>query len=120
MQVLYVLEELGADLEIATFDGATPAYIAAFHGHIEVLQALYDLATDVDHPMPDGATPTFIAAANGQVEVLRTLYELEADMNRSTMDGKRGECICRIPIHVAHLHRRFNRGNAGIHRGAGG
>ena len=66
-EALFVLDELGADLDQPTTDGATPAYIAAFHGFCEVLKALDDLKADLDKPMGDGATPAYIAAANNQV-----------------------------------------------------
>ena len=51
-------------------NGATPAFIAAQNGHIDVLRVLKELGANLDTPMNDGATPAFIAAQNGHIRCL--------------------------------------------------
>jgi FOG: Ankyrin repeat len=81
VDVLRVLGELGADMNKATKDGATPAHIASQQGHVEVLRVLNELGADMNKAMNDGATPAHIASRNGHAEVLRVLGELGADLN---------------------------------------
>ena len=53
---------LGADLDRADEDGATPSCIAAQEGQVACLRALGALGADLDAATKDGATPACIAA----------------------------------------------------------
>ena len=55
-------------------DGATPLFIAAQNGHLEIVQFLVESGANKDQGTTnDGATPVFIAAQNGHLEIVRVL-----------------------------------------------
>ena len=55
----------------ATDDGATPLFMAAAEGHLEVVQALVESGANKDQgKTDDGMAPLSIAAQEGQLEVL--------------------------------------------------
>jgi ankyrin repeat protein len=49
-----------ADLDARNADGATPAYIAACHGHVESLQVLHELGANLNLANNNFATPAYI------------------------------------------------------------
>ena len=54
-----------------TDDGATPLYIAAEKGHLEVVRFLVESGAKKNQgTTDDGATPLFIATQNGHLEVV--------------------------------------------------
>jgi ankyrin repeat protein len=44
--------------------GATPLYIAAHNGHLDVIRDLVEVGADKDKAMDTGATPLYIAAVD--------------------------------------------------------
>jgi ankyrin repeat protein len=46
-------------------NGATPVFVAAQNGHVDVLALLAEQGCNLSMPMNDGATPVFIAAQQG-------------------------------------------------------
>ena len=55
--------ELGANVNQAKQNGATPLFVAAQEGHLEVVRALVtELGANVNQANQDGATPLFVAA----------------------------------------------------------
>jgi cytohesin len=60
------LIELGADINKANDDGATPLYIATEKGHEAVVRALIEADADVNKANDDDETPLFTAAEEGQ------------------------------------------------------
>ena len=70
-----------------TNDGATPLYIAAQNGHLEVVRFLVESGANKDQgTADDGATPLYIAAQNGHLEVVRFLLESGANKDQGTAD----------------------------------
>jgi ankyrin repeat protein len=65
------LAEVGADKDRAENSGATPLYVAAYSGHLDVVRHLVEVGADKDHPQNSGETPLYIAAQNGHVDVVR-------------------------------------------------
>jgi ankyrin repeat protein len=94
--VLYLVGELGVDVNQHAHGGATPLCIAALNGCLGVVQSLVKkLGADVDRVDTDGCTPLYIAAESGHIDVLRCLVEdLGADVNRAIPDGA-------TPLHAA-------------------
>jgi ankyrin repeat protein len=76
---------LGAVVNIQNENGATPVYVAAEKGHVEVVKALRALGVNV--PLGDGLTPVFIAAYNGQVEGVQVTLAESARIWRLTAHG---------------------------------
>jgi len=93
-EVVRLLSELGADVNIAMKDGATPAHVASQNGHAEVARLLCERGADVNIAKDDGATPAHNASWNGHAEVMRLLCELGADVNIATNTGV-------TPAHIA-------------------
>jgi ankyrin repeat protein len=58
-----MVSELGADVDQADYHGATPLYIAAQLGNLEMVRCLgTELGADVNKAMEAGSTPLLIAA----------------------------------------------------------
>ena len=57
---------MGADINKANDDGATPLYIATEKGHEAVVRALIEADADVNKANDDDETPLFTAAEEGQ------------------------------------------------------
>ena len=80
------LIELGADINKADDDGATPLYIATEKGHEAVVRALIEAGADVGVAAPD-ETPLFIATYEGHEAIVRALIEAGADINKAKDTG---------------------------------
>ena len=63
--------------------GATPLFIAAQNGHLDVVRHLVEVGADKDKARDDGATPLYIAAENGHLDVVRHLVEVGADKDKA-------------------------------------
>jgi ankyrin repeat protein len=57
-------------------DGATPLYVAAEFGHVDVVKRLVQAGADLEAPFQTGATPLYIAAYKGHADVSKTLVKL--------------------------------------------
>ena len=64
--------------------GATPLYIAAENGHLDVVRHLVEVGADKDQANIQGATPLYIAAQKGHLDVVRHLVEVGADKDQAT------------------------------------
>ena len=68
-------------------DGATPAFVAAENGHLEVLQFLKASGCNVETANNDGATPAWKAARNGHLKVLQFLKASGCNLRTADNDG---------------------------------
>jgi ankyrin repeat protein len=87
--VLCLVKELGADVDLAVFDGRTPLHIAVETGYTSVVRCLCkDLGANPDLATKRyGATPLFLAAQFGRLDVVIYLAkELGADLTKRTID----------------------------------
>jgi ankyrin repeat protein len=87
---MYLGNELGADVNHRLpVIGATPVFVAAENGHLDVVVCLAKvLGANISLPLVDGATPIFIAAQNGHLAVVMCLGTgLGADVNPAKIDG---------------------------------
>ncbi len=75
-QCIEVLHRLGADVNKAKNDGATPTLIAAAKGHSQCIEVLHRLGADVNQARNDGATPIQIAEQQGHSEVVEVIRRL--------------------------------------------
>ena len=76
MVALDRLDHPNIDVNKALTDsGATPAFIAAQHGHTDMVRCLAENGAKLDQATNEGATPTYIAAEQGHVDVARLLLE---------------------------------------------
>ena len=67
--------------------GATPLFIAAEKGQLQVARLLPEANADKDQANENGTTPLFIAAQQGHLEVARLLQEANADKDKATNRG---------------------------------
>ena len=79
--------EVGADKDQTLNSGATPLYIAAQNGHLDVVRHLVEVGADKDQALNSGATPLYIAAQNGHLDVVRHLVEVGADKDQANNQG---------------------------------
>ena len=87
VDVVRVLVELGADVNMPNEFDDTPVYNAAQAGDVEVIRVLVDLGADVNALNKYCTTPMQIAAKAGNVEMIRVLAELGADIISPGNDG---------------------------------
>jgi hypothetical protein len=87
----YLIDELGANVNHTTENGATPLYLAASAGHLDVVLYLAkEHAVDVNQSDKYGSSPLHAAALNGHLDVVRCLIiELGADIHHRREDGRR-------------------------------
>jgi ankyrin repeat protein len=86
--VLTLLLEKGADVNLARNDGSTPAFMASQMGHADVLTLLLEKGADVNLTNNNGSTPAFIASLQGHTDVLTLLLEKGADVNLTNNRGQ--------------------------------
>jgi ankyrin repeat protein len=86
-----LVKELGANVNNASREGAgaTPLYIAAQEGHLDVVRCLVlELHADVNQADQEGATPLYSAAYRGNLAMVQVLVkELDADINQAKLNG---------------------------------
>ena len=64
-------------------NGATPLWIAAQEGHLDVVQHLVEVGAHKDQATNYGATPLCIAAQEGHLDVVRHLVEVGAHKDQA-------------------------------------
>jgi ankyrin repeat protein len=78
--VLYLVKEVGADVNKANHEGTTPLYIAADEGDLALVQCLVkELKADVNQASLNGSTPLMIAASKKYAGIVRWLVKAGAD-----------------------------------------
>ncbi|KAL4788798.1 ankyrin repeat-containing domain protein [Aspergillus venezuelensis] len=76
--------ESGADVNIATFKGYTPLYLACKEGHTEVARLLIERGSDTNRASTGGMSPLCVASNHNHLDVVRLLVQEQADVNHST------------------------------------
>lgn len=76
----------GADVNAAPSNNATPLFVAAQNGYLEIVRALLTVeGVDVNAAISDdGTTPLIAAAHNGHLEVVQALLNKGADVSAAT------------------------------------
>ncbi|RKK66726.1 hypothetical protein BFJ69_g15146 [Fusarium oxysporum] len=87
VEVVKLLLDKGADVNIPDKDGWTPVFSASWNGYVEVVKLLLDKGADVNIPDKNGWTPVSAASANGHVEVVKLLLDKGADVNIPDKNG---------------------------------
>ena len=76
-----ILVDRFANVDPANGTGATPLYIAAQKGHLEVSSLLINRSANVDAADKDGFTPLLKAAYNGNRAIVRLLVDRSANVD---------------------------------------
>ena len=83
-----VLLDRGASIDVKTHSGSTALHEAARSGHIEVVKVLLDRGASIDAATNDDSwTGLHLAASNGHIEILKLLLDRGASMD-ATMKNK--------------------------------
>ena len=82
LEVVKMLVEAGAGVNVTDDDGDTCLILAAYHGHTETVRYLVGLPeVDVNHCDIDNETALGFAAKNGHTKVVRVLIDAGADID---------------------------------------
>ncbi len=81
--IIELLHELGANLELPTISGYRPIYLAVKKGHVEMVATLSKLGVDLDVVYPDGNTLMTMAALFGHANIITLLHSLGVNINQS-------------------------------------
>ena len=85
--ILSLLTEHGADIDVGESGDITPLSRAAFKGHVESVQMLLECGATIDVPDNLGRTPLHWAASMGKTQAVRLLLEHGADVNARDQSG---------------------------------
>lgn len=86
-EVLQALLEGGANINIASSDGATPLHWAADTGCLETVKVLIAYGANLEATQYQNETPLILAAARGHTEVVQELIKGGANVNAAQSDG---------------------------------
>lgn len=101
----------GAAIDAQDIRGQTPAYWAAYKGHLETLTLFKIYGADMNHKDHRGKTPLRAAAKYGHEKIIAFLAAQKVNLNQ--LDG-RGL----TPLHVAAFNGRFSAYQTLIYSGA--
>jgi hypothetical protein len=74
IEIVKLLLDKGADVNLTDKYGNTPLHLAASDGHIEIVKLLLEKGSDVNSKRRnDGTTPLYWAALNGHIEIVKLL-----------------------------------------------
>jgi ankyrin repeat protein len=112
IDIINIILNCGIDVNQArTEDGATPLYIAAYKGQLNVAQLLLDRGAEVNQAETNGATPLYIAAALGQLDVAKLLLDRGAKVNQAEINGV-------TPLYIAAQEGQLDVAKLLLKRGA--
>ena len=80
VEMLKILVDNGANLEVKDVDGETPAFLAATSKCPEVMKVLLDAGANPNTQGEDGWTALMMAARDGDYEITKMLLERGADL----------------------------------------
>ena len=86
-EVVNLLIERGADVNLGTARGTRPLHASAENGSVEITNALLDHGADVNLRDGGGRTPLHWAAYNGSLEIINRLLAACARKRRSPPGG---------------------------------
>ena len=76
--IVKLLIDNHANINIAINDGSMPLHIAAQNGYTDIVKLLINNGADINKAMNNGARPLFIATKNGHTDVATLLLAAEA------------------------------------------
>lgn len=93
-----ILIDSGADINHADTRGATPVFMAARSGAVELVKLLIARGADVGVATKDGRTPLHIAMMKGHTDIAALLLAAGADPNARTSKGMNSDYPLRMAM----------------------
>ncbi|XP_048574268.1 ankyrin-1-like [Triticum urartu] len=90
---VYLVEQLGVNVDAADDKGDTPLMYALGWGNLDIVRYLLDHDADPEKPGEHGATALHVAAGAGMCEMIEVLLSKGADVNSVS--------FCGTPLHAA-------------------
>lgn len=87
-ELIEILAETGADLNVTNQYGENPIHIAVGSGSFDVLRPLYQQGVSIDRADGSGATPVHLAVMRRDPDSLRELLSLGANPNTPGPEGQ--------------------------------
>ncbi|KDO19582.1 TKL protein kinase [Saprolegnia parasitica CBS 223.65] len=88
LEIVRLLLEKGAAIDVKAINGGTPLHGAALHGQLEIVRFLLAKGAAIDVKSKNGETPLHYAAEEGELETVRLLLEKGAAIDVKTKKGK--------------------------------
>jgi ankyrin repeat protein len=88
-EVVSMLIDAGADVQVQGINGERPLHVAAEFGRVDVIALLLEAGAEVDAPDARGAAALSHAVFAQEPEAVRTLIEAGADVNVANDSGTR-------------------------------
>ena len=85
VEIVKMLLEAGANVNISTATGSTPLRGAAFNGHCDVMEVLIANGADLNYANVVGQSPLLIAVMRGHLKATELLLDKGADYNQRTI-----------------------------------
>lgn len=107
--IIKLLLENGADVNVVGGRGGTPLHVAARIGHVDFAEQLLAAGADVDSKVAESRTPLHLAAATGRIPMVDFLLHAGASVNAvADCPGDDHSAMARLfpdsgmtPLHVA-------------------
>ena len=81
-----LLIEARGNVNQQQYDGATPLYMAAFFGHLQITEQLIEARANLDLEHKNGYTPLMISAYNGHKAVATLLLAARSNIDVKAVD----------------------------------
>ena len=82
LDIVHLLVEAGASMDVPRSDGLAPLHMAAQKGHLEIVRLLVESGADMSGATKNGTTALELAFQHGHVDVGRFLAERGAKSRR--------------------------------------
>lgn len=100
IEIVTLLLENGADVNIQTKDGETALILASMFGYIEIVKILLEYGANVDTKENLGMTALMAASGEGHIEIVKLLLANGADQNATDNYNNTALMLANIKRHV--------------------
>ena len=123
MDVVKLLGEMAADVNMANKEGGTPLFIASQNGRMDTVRFLADkLGADVHKASNKGVTPAQIASSHGHKDIAGFLARRGADLRAASKFGTAADLAAseaNDPVLAAYLQAKAHCSNPACADGTG-
>jgi len=94
-EIVQLLLDFDAKVDLVDNNGYLPIHNAALRGHADIVRILISKGVDINAVNKDQDTPLYVSARQGHAETVKLLVDLGADLSKSR------EGCCTQPFHIA-------------------